>query len=321
MASVSVNPPKTPATTGSNGTAAATVPNVCKMPGPPAPFVPTPLPNIGKTSISPTGYSKTVKIEGHAVAIRGASFGSTGDAASKGTGGGVVSSNTHGPTKFIGPGSLNVKFEGKNVHFLGDPMMNNCGPGGSPANSATLAGLAQPPSGPFPRKSDPTCPHTNMWRSPPEEEADRRKQLESSRQWDLARSGFSNWVIRQANKGRLGVRETTRLLDQCNGSEVNARTAAFEQRVAKETHAKETSIQYCCLDCGINGDIDVVTEEGVVKECKISNKAASQKQIEKLHRIVTVLFPGSPLHFALPASEAAVAKGWMNTPPNHVQAH
>jgi hypothetical protein len=117
MASVSVNPPKTPATTGSNGTAAATVPNVCKMPGPPAPFVPTPLPNIGKTSISPTGYSKTVKIEGHAVAIRGASFGSTGDAASKGTGGGVVSSNTHGPTKFIGPGSLNVKFEGKNVHF------------------------------------------------------------------------------------------------------------------------------------------------------------------------------------------------------------
>jgi uncharacterized Zn-binding protein involved in type VI secretion len=143
MATVSVNSPKTPATKGSNGTAAATIPNVCKMPGPPAPFVPTPLPNIGKTGISPTGYSTTVKIEGHPVAIRGASFGSTGDAASKATGGGLVSANTHGPTKFIGTGSLDVKIEGKNVHFLSDPLVNNCGPSGSPPNAATLAGLMQ----------------------------------------------------------------------------------------------------------------------------------------------------------------------------------
>ena len=46
---VSVNPPKTPVTEGSQDLAAATLPNVCKMPGPPAPFVPTPLPNIGKS--------------------------------------------------------------------------------------------------------------------------------------------------------------------------------------------------------------------------------------------------------------------------------
>jgi len=37
MAKVSVNAPKTPVTEGSNGVAAATLPNVCKMPGPPAP--------------------------------------------------------------------------------------------------------------------------------------------------------------------------------------------------------------------------------------------------------------------------------------------
>ena len=53
MATVSVNPPKTPVTKGSNSIAAATVPNVCKMPGPPAPFVPTPLPNIRKSGNSP----------------------------------------------------------------------------------------------------------------------------------------------------------------------------------------------------------------------------------------------------------------------------
>jgi uncharacterized Zn-binding protein involved in type VI secretion len=143
MSTVAVNPPKTPVTAGSNGLATATIPNVCKMPGPPAPFVPTPLPNIGKSGLSPDGYSTTVKIEGKAVAIRGASFGSMGDVASKGTGGGIISSNCEGPTKFIAPGSMNVQVEGKNVQQLGDQMMNNCGPSGSPANAATMMGLFQ----------------------------------------------------------------------------------------------------------------------------------------------------------------------------------
>jgi hypothetical protein len=140
---VGVNPPKTPVTKGSNGIAAATVPNVCKMPGPPAPFVPAPLPNIGRSSLSPKGYTKKVLVEGKPTAIKGASFASQGDVASKGTGGGLVSSNTHGPTKFLGLGSLDVKFEGKNVQLLSDPMLNNCGPSGNPANAATLAGVLQ----------------------------------------------------------------------------------------------------------------------------------------------------------------------------------
>jgi uncharacterized Zn-binding protein involved in type VI secretion len=141
---VSVNGPKSPVTEGSNGVAAATIPNVCKMPGPPAPFVPTPLPNIGKSNDSPKDYSKKVTIEGKKVAIKGATFKSTGDMASKGTGGGLVSANTHGPTKFVGPGSMDVKIEGKNVQLLSDPMLNNCGGSGSPPNSATLLGVIQP---------------------------------------------------------------------------------------------------------------------------------------------------------------------------------
>lgn len=142
---VSVNSPKTPVTKGSSGIAAATVPNVCKMPGPPAPFVPVPLPNIGQSNDSPKGYTKKVKVEGKIAAIKGATFKSKGDVASKGTGGGLVSSNTHGPTKFVGPGSFDVKFEGKNVQFLGDPMLNNCGGSGNPPNSATLLGVLQGP--------------------------------------------------------------------------------------------------------------------------------------------------------------------------------
>lgn len=143
MSTIAVNPPKTPVTKGSSGIAAATLPNVCKMPGPPAPFVPTPLPNIGKSGDSPQGYSQTVKFDRQPVAITGASFGSQGDMASKGTGGGLVSNNTHGPTKFLGPGSMNVQVEGKNVQLLSDPMLNNCGPSGSPANAATMTGIIQ----------------------------------------------------------------------------------------------------------------------------------------------------------------------------------
>lgn len=122
---VTVNPPKTPVTKGSNGTSPAALPNVCKMPGPPAPFVPTPLPNIGQSANSPDGYTKTVKVEGQPVAIRGASFKSVGDVASKPTGGGIVSQQTHGRTKFIAQGSMNVKFEGKSVQLLGDFTTNN----------------------------------------------------------------------------------------------------------------------------------------------------------------------------------------------------
>lgn len=143
MSTISINPPKTPVTTGSDGLAIATVPNVCKMPGPPAPFVPTPLPNIAKSGKSPKGFSKKVDFEGCKVAIEGATFTSEGDVASKGTGGGIVSSNVEGPARFIGPGSMDVRVEGKNVHLLSDPMLNNCGHGGSPPNAATMVGLVQ----------------------------------------------------------------------------------------------------------------------------------------------------------------------------------
>jgi hypothetical protein len=146
--SVGIHPPKTPVTRGSSGVAKATIPNVCKMPGPPAPFIPSPLPNIAKSELSPKGYSTTVEIEGNTVAIRGATFESIGDMASKGTGGGLISANCHGPAKFIAPGSMSVKIEGKNVHLLADPMLNNCAASGNPPNTgATMKGVKQAKQG------------------------------------------------------------------------------------------------------------------------------------------------------------------------------
>lgn len=127
MIKTAVNPPKTPVTEGSLGMAPATIPNICKMPGPPAPFVPTPLPNLGRSADSLSKATKTVKIQGKKVAIKGSYFTSkpSPDVASQGTGGGVVSSSVQGKTKFVAPGSMDVKAEGKNIQLLGDAMTNN----------------------------------------------------------------------------------------------------------------------------------------------------------------------------------------------------
>lgn len=142
MSSIGVNPPKTPVTEGSGDKSPATLPNMCKMPGPPAPFVPTPLPNIGQSSDGLNDATTTVKFEGKKVAIKGTFYTSklSGDMASKGTGGGILSSAAEGKTKFVAPGSMNVKAEGKNIQLLGDAMTNN---GGSPPNASTLPGNIQ----------------------------------------------------------------------------------------------------------------------------------------------------------------------------------
>jgi uncharacterized Zn-binding protein involved in type VI secretion len=125
--SVAVNPPKTPVTEGSLGMAPADLPNVCKMPGPPAPFVPTPLPNIGRSADRLGDATSTVKIDGNKVAIKGSFYMSqpSPDVASQGTGGGIVSAQTQGKTEFVSPGSMDVKAEGKNIQLLGDTMTNN----------------------------------------------------------------------------------------------------------------------------------------------------------------------------------------------------
>lgn len=167
MTTTGVNSPRTPVTKGSMCTAIATVPNVCKMPGPPAPFIPTPLPNIGMSSNSLQGASKKVKIEGQVVAIKGASFKSVGDVASQGTGGGIVSSTTQGATKFVTPGSLDTKAEGKAIHLLGDATTNN---NSNPPNAATVAVLQAPAvpgfAGPLVQQAADDCNESNEWDAP-----------------------------------------------------------------------------------------------------------------------------------------------------------
>jgi uncharacterized Zn-binding protein involved in type VI secretion len=233
--SVGIHPPKTPITKSSGGVAKNTIPNVCKMPGPPAPFIPTPLPNIAKSERSPKKYSKTVKIEGNTVAIRGSTFESIGDMASKGTGGGLVSANTHGPAKFITPGSMTVKIEGKAVHLKGEQMLNNCGASGSPPNTgATMMGADNPDS-----KAEKCPPHD--WR------------IISKKTPDEAKKDNTAEAQRLRKKGKRDVRQ--------------AETLEFENK-AIDHNMKKMNIQYCqvkikCNDCGEEGEIDILGDEQI----------------------------------------------------------
>lgn len=105
---------------GSGGMSIA-FPDVCKTPSPAGP-VPIPYPNIGKASDTSKG-TKKVKVDGEMAMVKGAKYSmSTGDEA--GSIGGVISSKFKGEAEFM-MYSFDVKFEGKNVCRLGDPLFHN----------------------------------------------------------------------------------------------------------------------------------------------------------------------------------------------------
>lgn len=328
MSSVTVHPPKTPVTSGSNGIAKATLPNVCKMPGPPAPFVPTPLPNIGKSGLSPQGYSTTVEIEGNAVAIRGATFASMGDIASKATGGGLLSANTHGISKIITPGSLTVKIEGKAVHLLGEPALNNCGPSGTPPNTgATMMGMAQE------KGEDVTvkCENCKKDTKPKAENKDRKaSQDKAQRDIDESKAELdkrtkelasaSKALADRAAKITKGKPSTDTLrravpLAEKRVSAQRADLAAkekalealkFEEKVANECGGGD-NMRLVCTECGSEvGDLDVVTKDGRVKECKSSAGGFRPAQFQKYKALVEggLLGPGNIMKVAVPGAAA-----------------
>jgi hypothetical protein len=122
---------------GSSGVAPS-FPDVCLTPAPPAPPIPIPYPNIAQSSDAAQG-SQTVTVEGNPVMIATSNFStSTGDEA--GSVGGVASGLTKGKAEFVNY-SFDVKFDGKGVPRLGDPMVHN--KGGAP--NTPPAPEVQPP--------------------------------------------------------------------------------------------------------------------------------------------------------------------------------
>jgi uncharacterized protein DUF4150 len=97
-------------------------PDVCKTPAPPAPPIPIPYPNAGQSSDTSDGPSK-VTTDGKMPMVKGAKYSkSSGD--EPGSIGGLLSSVNRNECEYM-MYSFDVKFEGKNVCRLGDPMFHN----------------------------------------------------------------------------------------------------------------------------------------------------------------------------------------------------
>lgn len=106
---------------GSGGMSIA-FPDVCKTPAPPAGPIPIPYPNIAQSSDTSDGPTK-VKTDGEMPMVKGAKYSkSSGDEA--GSVGGVVSGVNMKEAEFL-MYSFDVKFEGKNVCRMGDPLFHN----------------------------------------------------------------------------------------------------------------------------------------------------------------------------------------------------
>lgn len=96
-------------------------PDVCKTPTPAGP-VPIPYPNLGKSADTSAGPT-TVTTDGSMPMVKGAKYVMTsGD--EPGSAGGVVSGVIKGEAEFM-MYSFDVKFEGKNVCRMGDPLFHN----------------------------------------------------------------------------------------------------------------------------------------------------------------------------------------------------
>ena len=302
---VSINPPKTPVTEGSSSVAAATVPNVCKMPGPPAPFVPAPLPNIGKCAMSPKGYSKNVTIEGKKVAIKGATFKSMGDIASKGTGGGLISAQCEGVTSFVGPGSPNVTIEGKAVQFLGDPMLNNGAGTGTPANAATLVGVVHAPDMVTVNMGDEPCPACD---DPPHGEAAKLAESGLSKSAVSAMDGMAKAAMIDAEARRKQLvqeafdKQTQALARE---EEKNWKRVRGKDSVAAAASVKKIAeIKARVMTPEIEASLNVATSVSMetmlgAAVCDDSNVYAAQSNLQMLELAKQV---AGPYHFPVPTS-------------------
>jgi hypothetical protein len=162
-----------------------------------------------------------------------------------------------------------------------------------------------------PKQRQKQCTHPNLEWSDLSKARERRRRAEAKKKIAQADKKISRWT-KLANAARstlqtwgeammyyLKAKEQERLIDGTR----------FEEKVADDTKAKSTSIKFKCPDCGLAGDIDVLTADGVVKECKSPGSAASPEQFAKIETVAPLIFgAGTVAHFAVPAGDAGAVE-------------
>ena len=123
--------------TSTGGLAVVGFPDVCKLPAPPAPFVPIPYPSLA----GPSQVKSLAKVAGQTVMTKDSSAtASKGDGAGSATG--VTSNKVAGKAEFTNY-SFDVKFEGKGVSGAFDTMLHNNASAASQAKAAQLRSRLQ----------------------------------------------------------------------------------------------------------------------------------------------------------------------------------
>jgi hypothetical protein len=189
---------------------------------------------------------------------------------------------------------MDVQIEGKNVHLLGDPMLNNCGPSGSPPNAATMQGLKQ-----VPKFVPDCCADPKIVREPPAgSESRSTEELVKSLEDEAAR-------LKQIGLDKLSSAKIPKDIQKAQDSLKGADDKLFEAKVAKDTKAKEVNITFKCVACGKKvGEFDVVTGKGIVKEVKSS---ASDIDVKQLHKEIALaadfIGPNTVVHWAIPSGQ------------------
>jgi len=157
-----------------------------------------------------------------------------------------------------------------------------------------------------------------------------------------SRRGKKQTKIAQANKSinrnlNVATREIRRMpsrvsraayyLGKARATMTDIAGDEFEEKVSTETNAKWTTIKFNCPDCGMSGEIDVVTDQGVVKECKVGTIGGLVSQFKKISRVAPLILGGSPtVHVAVPSGNGgAVRRAFRQAgsplPSNAIQEH
>ena len=287
-----------------DGKVIAAFPDVClSPPSPPAGPIPVPYPDTSFSKDMKNG-SKKVKINGKEVMLKDKSFYKTSplgnEAATKSLGAGVVSHVITGKTYFVA-WSMDVKFEGQNVdRHIDLTTSNHASPMGDTPIIPNNEGTAD---------KNNECKHINIRRDPKKdiskkEQQDRiekQKKAAQDKEADIDRL-LDEAIIAEAAGNKA---QAVEILDKALELDFEFIGKRFENKVAQETNAKEVNITIYCEDKCKNklGEFDVVTEDGIVKECKNRWRNVSEDQLLKHQALVQrpdVFGPGTIVHLAIP---------------------
>ncbi|MDY6992221.1 MAG: hypothetical protein SVR94_06390 [Pseudomonadota bacterium] len=147
------------------------------------------------------------------------------------------------------------------------------------------------------RKKPEDCDHKNLTWTELDKNKERRRRAKKMAKVD------QSWkkCLKNIRRGLSGLLGTAVCFARARKIEEEIKGDAWENHVAEETNAKWTDIEYKCPDCGLRGDIDVVTKDDIAKECKASAGLVKPSQYRKNIIAAKIIFgPTTQVHLAVP---------------------